>query len=132
LRKKSSNIAAIQTRRLIDLSFLTPPNGTANNGPFLGEAQFSLVICGSDNYRWTAYAFVDENDSIFSDLATNESLVMEDPIARADRAPVDANFPIWDPREYFLVILENRIAQILKEWRNVVRWLERTIADDVC
>ncbi len=34
------------------------------------------------------------------------------------------NYPIWNPREYFLLILSCRVRQITKEWSNIMDALE--------
>lgn len=104
-----------------DLSFLTNDTTAPLEGSPVGirEAQVSLVICGSDEKRWVAYCFVDTG---FDD----EEEDGED-IHRADRIAdgnVDANRPIWNPREYFLLIVRIRMEQILKEWTDLVRYVE--------
>ncbi|KAF2185092.1 hypothetical protein K469DRAFT_688302 [Zopfia rhizophila CBS 207.26] len=118
-------------RQWIDLSFLEL--GTtlrSKDDPEYGlyEAQFSLTICGSDNSRWVAYGFVDtdiDDDNglegeDFSYLGMNA-----DPIA--SDGDVNANHPIWDPREYFLLMIEIRMRKVLKEWKGLVRKFERSI-----
>ena len=98
----------------------------------MNEAQISFIICGWANGRWVAYAFVD-TDFDGKELAEETFLyegMHEDPIA--SDGELDANHPIWDPREYFLMIFEVRIAQILKEWECLVRTVERSIKNHVC
>lgn len=88
----------------------------------LCEAQFSLVICGWNNRRITAYAFDDidfDSNSFEEDLGEENLDLHGDPIA--SEAIVDANNPIWDPRLYFLTIFELRIARVQKEWERVVQ-----------
>jgi hypothetical protein len=53
----------------------------------------------------------------------------EDPIASDGK--VDANLPIWNPREYFLLIFQCRMGRVLLEWKRLVRWLERNIEEYV-
>jgi hypothetical protein len=48
------------------------------------------------------------------------------------RLYVDANNPIWNPREYFLIILENQMCRVVKEWEYVVRQLQRSVKQFVC
>lgn len=96
------------------------------------EAQISFVVCGSDNRRWVGYAFVD-TDSDGDDLADHNfphEGFHADPIASDGK--LDANLPIWDPREYFLMIFEIRMAQVLKEWEYLVLTVERSIKRYVC
>ena len=43
----------------------------------------------------------------------------EDPIASdSDGYTMLAENPIWDPREYFLRIVDIRMKEVLEEWRN--------------
>jgi len=97
------------------------------------KAQISFVICGSDHRRWVAYAFVD-TDFDSKELGDEEDFpyegVQEDPIASDSK--VDANRPIWSPREYFLMIVKIRVDQVRKEWEFLVRTVERSINGYVC
>jgi hypothetical protein len=113
------------------------------------EAQISFVLCGSDHQRWVAYAFVDtdfEEDDVPDEIVPDEqirevSVPLDDELGVA-KVPIwdpialdgglDANLPIWDPRLYFLVILEIRMAQVLREWEFLVRTVERSISRYVC
>lgn len=40
---------------------------------------------------------------------------------------LDADCPIWNPREYFLMIVKTRMKQVLKEWECLVEAVERRI-----
>ena len=51
-----------------------------------------------------------------------------DPLARS---LYDAEFPIWDPREYFLLVMELRLSHIVREWKEVVLMINRRIASHV-
>jgi hypothetical protein len=117
-------------RTWTDLSFLKVPSPKSHNERKYGiyKAQISLVISGSDDRRWVAYAFVD-TDFDSKELGNNEDFsyegVQEDPIASDDK--IDANRPIWSPREYFLMIVETRMDQVRTEWESLVRTVERSI-----
>jgi hypothetical protein len=83
------------------------------------EAHYSFVICGSDERRWAAYAF----DAINLDDADLDEKIFPyegfhaDPIVSAiSRQEIDADFPIWSPREYFITVIANRIARVTREW----------------
>jgi hypothetical protein len=121
-------------RQWTDLSFLKIQTSRSEDQKKCGiyEAQISFVICGSDNWRWVAYAFVDTdfNGEDLGDEVFSYEGVHEDPIA--SDAKLDANLPIGDPREYFLMIFEIRMAQVLKEWELLVRTVERSIKRYVC
>jgi hypothetical protein len=116
------------------LSFLKiqTPNSQDRRKYGIYEAQISFVICGPDETRWVAYAFVD-TDFGGEDMGDEPSScdgIGWDPIATEGK--LDANLPIWDPREYFLIIFEIRIAQVRKEWEYLVRTVERSIKRHVC
>jgi hypothetical protein len=120
-------------RQWTDLTFLNiqPPRSQDQKQYGIHEAQISFVICGSDNRRWVGYGFVDtEFDR--ENLADHDLSYVgkhEDPIAFGE---LDANLPIWDPREYFLMVLQIRMAQVLKEWECLIRTVERSINQYVC
>jgi len=88
-------------------------------------------VCGSDNKRWTGIAIVDTEGGA-EDIAEHSFSYdgfHEDPIAL--NAAQDANFPITDARDYFLAIFKIRMAQVLEEWRYLVRSVERSIERSV-
>ena len=99
----------------------------------------SLVIYGISDRRWVVYAFdnddLRDNDLEVEDLEDENpryklGYFQEDPIASDGK--VDANLPIWNPREYFLLIFQVRMGRILQEWKRLVRWLERNVEEYVC
>jgi hypothetical protein len=106
----------------MDLSFLKIPD----QKKIMHEAQITFLICGSDDQRWAAYAFVDTHfdDEDFGDETFSYEGFQEDPIARGK---IDANLPIGDPREYFLMISNIRLTQVREEWRYLVRMVELSI-----
>lgn len=126
-------------RQWTDLSFLHTPKSKGKRQYSLYEAQISLVICGPDEKHWDAYAFVDryfDGDDLLGEDDFSYDGVQEDPIAsdtenNTNLPIVDANLPKWDAREYFLDIVEFRMAQVAKEWEYLVRQVERGIKDNV-
>lgn len=108
------------------------------------QAQFLLVVVGVDNFRWTAYCFVDsssDNDETDDDDAdeTNDKdaqikedqpQFVEDMIA-GDGEQLDANKPIRDPRVYLLRIWEIRIPEIVSEFDYLIHRLEESIVQYV-
>jgi hypothetical protein len=99
----------------------------------IDRAQFSFTICGSDHSRWVGYAFVkdDHEDELEDedDADASNDLWRENPIMLGK---ADAKHPIWDPRAYFLVVLEIRTAKALDEWKYLVRNLQRAVDGYVC
>ncbi|KAH8695758.1 hypothetical protein GQ44DRAFT_136561 [Phaeosphaeriaceae sp. PMI808] len=108
------------------------------------QAQISFVICGSDCSRWTGYAFVDtgfnayccggenhadeeENDGDEEDDHDEEEL-NEDPVAFDGVGQnVGVTEPMFNPRHYFLNIVDFRMKQVLQEWTNLVRTVENSV-----
>lgn len=119
--------------RWIDLSFLEIQTPKANTERHHGlyEAHISVVICGSDAECWTAYAFDDgdfDGENLYDAIYPYKG-IHADPIA--SDGDVDAERPIWDPREYFLTVVAARMARVAEEWEALVRLIERSIREYV-
>jgi hypothetical protein len=104
-----------------------PKKNTDNT---LYQAQFSFLICGIDNSRWTGYCFV-------RDPFENEFPYLEESHASNNKGtydPImqDANKAIRDPRAYYLRVLEKRTAEALKHWKYLVRTFQRSANEYVC
>ncbi|EOA80921.1 hypothetical protein ACJQWK_09732 [Exserohilum turcicum] len=100
---------------------LSPLNdGVADGVKVIHQAQFSLVICGTDNSRWVAYAF----EAISFDPDRGDDTVL--PEWRSDEismGELDANNPLHDVREYFLNIFLIRAKHVYEETRELVRFI---------
>ncbi|TVY59342.1 hypothetical protein LCER1_G000736 [Lachnellula cervina] len=101
------------SRNWTDLSFLqldNPKSQDQESNKVWGmyEAHFSCVITGSDEWRWVGYSFVDAEIDGFLHESSEEDLSF-DPIASGR---LEANLPIWRPREYWLRVFEIRIEQV--------------------
>jgi hypothetical protein len=113
--------------RSMDLSFLRPKRNWK-----IYETQLSFLICGHDNSRWIAYEFDDTNidsEDIKEKIFPCEGM-HRNPMAwhgQGDVFGLDANYPMWDPREFYLRIFLSRIAQASKEWDSVVKAVEDSI-----
>ncbi len=139
-----------QRERWIDLSFLnTQPELESPILYGIRQAQFSLAMCGSDNRRWIVYAFDDtepDSDDLTPEYVSPEGI--HDPNAEdhdqgeqpnwdpirdePDPKDLDASHVLWDPREYFLLGMENGISKPLDKWERLVRLLECGIKQYVC
>ncbi|KAH8585450.1 hypothetical protein B0O99DRAFT_603293, partial [Bisporella sp. PMI_857] len=105
---------------------------TSTDGAYcLYEAEVSVAVTGIDHWVWTAYGFVDtyfepkENvDSYHHQLGGSAGPGRADPLA-AGR--LDADKPIWTPREYFFKVLEIRMNQVLREWNGIFLWAEKEV-----
>ncbi|RSL85263.1 hypothetical protein CEP52_016195 [Fusarium oligoseptatum] len=137
-KRKSAGSEAL--RNITDLSFLVrkpkcpvPPTTKA----YLCEAQTTVLISGADPWRWVAYCFVDtyfeSEDRRESVDAYDEDVVIDDesnvcfqpdPFTTAES---EADHPVLDPREYFLIVLESRLRQAKYEWSNLATNMEASI-----
>ncbi|KAK7417614.1 hypothetical protein QQX98_004435 [Neonectria punicea] len=130
--RKQKSAASDALRKITDLSFLVrkpkspvPPTTKA----YLCEVQTTVLISGSDPWRWVAYCFVDtyfeSEDKRESVDAYDEEVeidgesnvnIQPDPFTTAES---DANLPVLNPREYFLIVLESRLRQARDEWHTL-------------
>lgn len=121
-------------RRSIELSFLTGSVSSTDGSPtsyWLHEVQTSFLVVGNNNTVWTAYLFTDtyhdggSAKSNHDDLSSyqqrsNEDELFYDPLTMGHH---DANIPIWDPREYFCLIVRIRLGLIKEEWAYILVFL---------
>lgn len=139
----------LSSNRWIDLSFLKirkrKPTVPTQKEYAIRETQLSIVICGHDRFQWTAYAFDDTMDPDCSEQDFNDrfpprqdssevtpSEGAHDLIAWEDFENVmDPNRPFWDPREYFIRILQSRAAQLSKEWDELAARIVKGIEEDI-
>ncbi|PVH68613.1 hypothetical protein DL98DRAFT_599379 [Cadophora sp. DSE1049] len=84
----------------------------------LQEAQITCVVTGTDDWRWTAYGFVDsEADGVLGELSAQDMLY--DQIAGQQIQCLDATIPIRAPRDYWIKVFELRIVQVTAEYKNL-------------
>lgn len=112
-----------------DVSFLEW-NGTGASS-FLYQAQISCLVAGTDESKWIAYGFVDsyfeaedngrETVQQYHDSNVDDEGLHTDPLTAGF---LEAEKPIWDPRVYFLAVLQIRITHIKNEWQNLILKLE--------
>ncbi|KAI8716026.1 hypothetical protein NCS52_01112100 [Fusarium sp. LHS14.1] len=129
-KRRSTENGAL--RKITDLSFLVrkpkspaPPTTKA----FLCEVQTTVLISGSDPWRWVAYCFVDtyfegedkrESVDAYDEVEIDDEshmCIQPDPFTTAES---DANQPVLNPREYFLVVLESRLRHVRDEWHTLI------------
>jgi hypothetical protein len=124
-----------------NLSFLQHTQSKNSGQTLIGihDAQISLGICGSDHTRWVCYAFVDtkfdealtskrDDKSEDHQEEQDEDDITEDPIAPdSEGHAIIADTPVYDPRGYFLRILDLRMRQILKEWTYLMKKVEDSV-----
>lgn len=115
------------SRRYEDVSFLTKTRPTPSAGACLGlhQSHISITICGVANRRWTAYAFSDADYDGGKELPEDDFAsegAISDHIAGDN--DVDANCPIFSPREYFLMVVSRRLKKVVDEWKYLVHEFE--------
>jgi hypothetical protein len=119
------NVNLKPRRNWTDLSFLElekfdlrPKEPTEVWG--VQEAQFSFVVTGSDCSKWLGCAFVDaEIDGILAESFEDD--LTHDQIAAGE---IQASFPIWTPREYWIRVFEIRIGYVRNQWDYLIHKLE--------
>ncbi|PMD29322.1 hypothetical protein L207DRAFT_593560 [Hyaloscypha variabilis F] len=116
-----------------DLSFLEEMDtlkAAAENRYGMSEVQFSFVICGIHDRRWSAYAF-DNTESADGDDLQDKIFCGGghwDPIGSCLSVDdVQAELPIWNPREYFLNVVARRLGLAADSWETLLRAIERRI-----
>ena len=98
-----------------------------DNNEFIYEAQISVLVTGFDEWFWTTYCF------------TDRFFQGEEPVQYYHEEKKDAptggirpiEFPVWNPREYFLFILSWRFRQVTKEWNIIFRTLDSRLQSSV-
>jgi hypothetical protein len=109
-------------RNWTDVSFLADSLG-------IHESHIAFTICGVADRRWVAYAFSDtdyDENKEMDEFQFDYNGMFADQIA-GDARDVDANKPIWNPREYYLMIMSIRLSQIVGEWAKLIRKFEKGI-----
>jgi hypothetical protein len=125
-------------RQFRDVSFLDWRSSGSSS--FLYEAQISCLVAGTDERRWVAYGLVDNYfDAAEEGKETvlsyhKESVEEDDEGMRVDPltfGTCNADNPIWNPREYFLMVFRIRLNQVKCEWQQVVAKVQQSIREYV-
>ncbi|KAF3403594.1 hypothetical protein F1880_009534 [Penicillium rolfsii] len=80
------------------------------------EVQLSLIVYGADEFFWTA-CFCED---LYFRANNPINGYLEDEVDGPSSGLRASNFPIWDPRYYFLSILVIRLGQITMEWAALI------------
>ncbi|KAJ9607223.1 hypothetical protein H2200_008295 [Cladophialophora chaetospira] len=122
----------VPLRNSQDISFLNRWH-QQESPTFLYEAHITCVISGIDDWTWVAYCFADtyfdgEDGQIEFEPQCFDHFEIDgpsfDPLTLGN---LDANAPIWNPREYFLLVFSHRLLEVKKEWHDIVARLEQSM-----
>ena len=117
MREGARQLDARGLRRCADF---IPNRGAPGVSEHLYEAQISVLVTGIDERFWTAYCFTETH---FGSEETAQ-YYYENGLDAPTGGEKSTDYPIWNPREYFLLVLSCRMKQTTKEWSNVVIALE--------
>lgn len=95
---------------------------------FFHEAQVSVLLVGIDEWVWTLYCLVEGQFEDSRDPAELEKFVTNMSDAPSGNYAL-YQMPIWNPREYFLMVLCRRMDQATLEWQNLVETLDQRLKD---
>ncbi|CAN9410110.1 unnamed protein product [Alternaria alternata] len=110
-------------REWIDLSFIARvlPETTKVGKLGLYPAQISFTICGTSVKHYVGYGFEDNEFDPDREFGDDEFSLDGFHADQMTKGKENANHPIWDPREYFLLTLGHRVQQVREEWERVIR-----------
>src|SRR3569833_304265 len=96
---------------------------------YLYESQTSIALTGMDDSLWTVFALSDayydeKRSSQYHHRQTRRSSLRFDPLWPGR---VDANLPLWDPREYFLRVTDIQLEKATQEWDFLVKAFKETV-----
>ncbi|ETI29380.1 hypothetical protein G647_01833 [Cladophialophora carrionii CBS 160.54] len=80
------------------------------------DAQISVLVTGVDEWYWTAYCCVDTFSKEPEKVETYMRHKSDGPSAGGGAE----HYPLWNPREYFLLVLSRRCTQVAREWEAVI------------
>lgn len=118
-------------RTWTDVSFLTLDSLKSELEPRepneiwgLQEVMMSVVLAGTDDWRWIGYGFFESevDGSLYDDV--DETHMNFDQLT-AGR--MEAKLPLWKPRDYLVTVFEFRTEQIRQEYEYVVFNLELAV-----
>lgn len=109
-------------------SMIKPMGDSSADELFYYDAQISFLITGVDEGQWTAYCII---DTFMGSNEDTEAYLLQKADGPSGGARKESQ-PCWNPREYFLIVLSQRIKQITREWGNVTSTLMERLDAYVC
>ncbi|KAF9883711.1 hypothetical protein FE257_003049 [Aspergillus nanangensis] len=95
----------------------------SNDDDCIYEAQLSLIVLGVDDFFWVAYFCEDSYFRSVNPITEH----LEDEVDGPSFGLRQCQFPVWDPRYYFLSVLSIRMSQVLMEWTVLVESIENDL-----
>jgi hypothetical protein len=98
------------------------PRNKDEGQDFYYEFQLSVLVTGVDEWLWTSYCCVDT----YYGSEPDRRAYLEDvhPVEPASGGGASLDFPLWNPREYYLVVLSRRVSQATREWGALIETFE--------
>ena len=93
-----------------------PPLAESKREASYHQSKTSFLVTGIDEWLWTAYCFVDN----FYGADTYSKDCVDSRLDPASGGSLWLDQPVWNPRQYFLVVLSRRIKQATWEWQALV------------
>ena len=78
---------------------------------------------GIDEWVWTLVCIVDTYFKSDEQILQDTNSALDAPSGQFGLYKQ----PIWNPREYFILVLSRRMAQVRMEWENIVFTLEKRL-----
>jgi len=135
----ASNTFAKNQEPWQDVTFLNIKSNEEGDSHYsIQKAHISLVVTGTDHFRWTGYAFANTGvgDSVFDEDDEYDVTEEEYEVPEVDYFPSDGqgevlltDTTIQDPRRYWLRVVGLRLSIILKEWDYIVHKTEDSVRD---
>lgn len=82
------------------------------------EVQLSLLVTGVDDWLWTSFCCVDTYHG--SEPTKHEYLDGAFPTEPATAGSKSLEYPIWCPRDFFLIVLDRRMMQAVTEFKALI------------
>ena len=100
-----------------------PRRGSQQDPEHLYEAEVSVLLTGVDEWFWTAYCCVDTHFGSEESVEHYHERGL-DAFTGGEKA---CQLPIWNPREYYLLVLSIRVRQVTREWSNLIDAIEERL-----
>lgn len=136
-RAANLSVSASNDQPWQDISFLETVSDRASDSQYsVQKAHISIVVTGSDHFKWTGYAFANTGvgELVFDDDEEYDIAEEDDMAPDVDYFASDGQGEvlltesmIQDPRRYWLRVVGLRMTIVLKEWDYIVHKSEHFV-----